>query len=93
MNLINLSKLSKQFSIILLITVFSIAGIISCVGENITGNIRGSGTNNNDTSEGRNITFPDNTYYTIYAPNFTNEKHIKVSYLDTNTLNDIWKDI
>ena len=37
-------------------------------------------------------TFPDNTKYEIYAPFITSQgNYIQVSYLDTNSLNDMWK--
>ena len=37
-------------------------------------------------------TYPDNSYYEIYAPFVTTEgNYLKVSYFDTNTLNDFWK--
>ena len=37
-------------------------------------------------------TYPNDSYYTIYAPFVTTTgNYLDVSYLDTNSLNDIWK--
>ena len=101
----NFLKILKRIAIIFLIVVFSIAGIVACSGEDITGS---GGRSNNfiempDTNNGpTNLdpeqpdtpqqNFPDNTYYELYAPFVTTvTNYLKVSYLDTNTLNDFWK--
>ena len=118
-----LLKVLKRALIILLIIVFSIAGIVACGGAE---NIAGSGSYTEDSGgtvtvnpetpnpeqpnpeqptpkpeqqEPQKPTFAENTYYTIYAP-FVNwedksqvpeANKIKVSWNDTNTLNQIWK--
>ena len=106
-----LLKVSKRALIILLIIVFSIAGIVACGGaENIAGSgsyTEDSGgtvtvnpeTPNPEQSKPEQPTFEENTYRSIYAP-FVNwedksqvpeANKIKVSWNDTNTLNQIWK--
>ena len=106
-----LLKVSKRALIILLIIVFSIAGIVACGGAE---NIAGSGsytedsdgtvtvnpeTPNPEQSKPEKPTFEENTYRSIYAP-FVNwedksqvpeANKIKVSWNDTNTLNQIWQ--
>ena len=106
-----LLKVSKRALIILLIIVFSIAGIVACGGaENIAGSgsyTEDSGgtvtvnpeTPNPEQSKPEQPTFEENTYRSIYAP-FVNwedksqvpeANKIKVSWLDTNSLNQIWQ--
>ena len=108
-----LLKVSKRALIILLIIVFSIAGIVACGGaENISGSSSGSYTEdsggtvtvnpetpNPEQPKPEQPTFEENTYRSIYAP-FVNwedksqvpeANKIKVSWNDTNTLNQIWK--
>ena len=108
-----LLKVSKRALIILLIIVFSIAGIVACGGaENIAGSSSGSYTEdsggtvtvnpetpNPEQPKPEQPTFEENTYRSIYAP-FVNwedksqvpeANKIKVSWNDTNTLNQIWK--
>ena len=106
-----LLKVSKRALIILLIIVFSIAGIVACGGaENIAGSgsyTEDSGgtvtvnpeTPNPEQSKPEQPTFEENTYRSIYAP-FVNwedksqvpeANKIRVSWLDTNSLNQIWQ--
>ena len=101
----------KRMAIILLITAFSIVGIISCGGADITGSGgRDRGNNYSETPDSDDITpepeqpvtpqptFPANTYYKIYAPwvkwdesQSPNGWRTNVSWKDTNTLSQIWK--
>ena len=110
-----------RLAIIMLIAVFSIAGLTSCGGAATeptsfsssggsagggTGDGTGGGTGSGDgTTSGGGTgtttkpTFPEDSYYTIYAP-FVNwadksevpaENRIRVSWQDTNTVSEVWK--
>ena len=110
-----------RVAIIMLIAVFSIAGLTSCGGAATeptsfsssggsagggTGDGTGGGTGSGDgTTSGGGTgtttkpTFPEDSYYTIYAP-FVNwadksevpaENRIRVSWQDTNTVSEVWK--
>ena len=104
-------KIPKRIAIVLLIAVFSLAGIIAC-GE--VEDISGSGSIVNPDRTGRltsdlpfwgldykpeYLSFPDDSYYEIYAPfvdwedksKVPGENRIIVSWKDTNTLSQIWK--
>ena len=119
-------KLLKRVAIVLLIAVFSLAGIVACGGaEDIAGS-RGGGDTivepgqtgpvdpeptpeptpepnpepepTPDPEPEPTPTFPANTYYKIYAPwvkwdesQAPNGWRTNVSYQDTNTLTQIWK--
>ncbi len=110
-------KISCQnIAIIMLIAIFSIAGIIACSGDAITGSggRRGYSYTQDDTDQTNEgpfytndsgntneaqkpepepkPTFPANTYMTVYAP-FSGNDTQRVSYQDTNTLAQIWKDM
>ena len=117
-------KVLKRVAIILLIAVFSLAGIVACGGaDDITGSRSVSGNEDTIVDPGTTgpatptdpeptpdpepnpepepeptPTFPANTYYKIYAPwvqwreeQAPNGWGTNVSYQDTNTLSQIWK--
>lgn len=100
-------KVSKRVVIILSIALFSIGGIVACGGtEGISGSSSGF-VPVPETDSGRRgsnlpiwgwdykppmFNFPKDSYYEIYAPFITSQgNYFEVSYLDTNSLNDIWK--
>lgn len=121
-----INKKLKRIAIILSIVSFSIAGVISCSGEDITGsgfsgavigndgenggNIKpdenGSGGNTNiggDTNSATN--FPYDSYLNVYVTPWINWSKrrpntplggsagfYKVSWQDTNTLTELWKE-
>ena len=107
------SKLLWRMAVIILVVAFSAATIVSCGGDTPTqstslstssgGGTTGDGTGSGDGTTGGGTTtkptFPENSYYTIYAP-FVNwedksqvpeANKIKVSWNDTNTLSQIWQ--
>lgn len=51
----------------------------------------GSITSNETIPEKPSITFGDNTYYTVYTPFTGGDNYRKISYEDTETLDEIWK--
>ena len=112
----------KRAAIILLVAIFSIAGIISCGGVDITlpnasedievtpspepgntetvtpGDTTDTDNPETDIPEPEQPTFPASTYYKIYAPwvkwdesQSPNGWRTNVSWKDTNTLSQIWK--
>ena len=108
-------KVLKRAAIMLLIAVFSLAGIVACGGaENISGSVAGgedsivepdptgpvtpTDPEPDPNPEPEKPTFPTNTYYKIYAPWVKWDEsqapggwRTIVSYQDTNTLTQIWK--
>ena len=102
-----LLKVSKRVAIILLIAVFSVAGIIACSADATepsasqtpdelpdpgqTGPVTPSDTNASADPEPE-PTFPEDTYYTVYTP-FRGENYPTVSYQDTNKLLQYWKEM
>ena len=99
-----LLKVSKRALIILLIIVFSIAGIVACGGaENIAGSSSGSYTEdsggtvtvnpetpNPEQSKPEQPTFEENTYRSIYAP-FVNWED-KSQIPEANKIKVSWND-
>ena len=98
------NRFLKQIAILLLIAIFSIVVIVACGGaEDISGS--GSIVNTNRTGlltsnlpfwgldyKPESLSFPDDSYYEIYAPFVTTTtNYLKVSYLDTASLNSFWK--
>lgn len=89
---------------VLLISVFSVAGIVACGGaEDIAGSRGGdyivepeptgptNPTEPEEPSQPEQPTFGEDTYYTVYT-RFRGEDNPKVSYKDTNTLIRYWKE-
>ena len=83
---------------VLLISVFSVAGIVACGGaEDIAGSRGGDyivapePTEPEEPSQPEQPAFCEDTYYTVYTP-FRGEDNPKVSYKDTNTLIRYWKE-
>ena len=89
-------KVSKRIAIILLVAVFSIAGITACGGvEDISGSSEGFVQNPDNPERPSNdptdITFPTDTYRWTYVPFTYWDNEFYVSYMDTNNLNLLWK--
>ena len=90
-------KVSKRIAIILLIAVFSIAGITACGGaENISGSNSGfvpaPDTPTIPIDDPTDTTFPEDTFIWTYSPfSYSHGNEFWVSYMDTNNLNDLWK--
>ena len=115
--MIKVTKFSKRIAIILLIAVFSIAGIVACSADatdpsasessvnpdpDKTGPVTPGDTNNSSNPEPTPVpepdpeptqpTFGEDTYYKVYTP-FRGEDYPTVSYQDTNTLLQYWKEM
>ena len=97
----NLLKTSKRMVIILLVTVFSIAVIVACSADATEPSASQSSTipdTGPTTPDEPEPTFPGDTYYNVYIPfvKYSSEDAAwitVVSWQDTNTLAQIWKDI
>ena len=81
---------------VLLISVFSVAGIIACGGEEDIVGSRGGDyivePEPTEPEEPEQPAFGEDTYYTVYT-RFRGEYNPKVSYKDTNTLIRYWKEM
>ena len=84
---------------VLLISVFSVAGIVACGGaEDIAGSrggdyiVESEPTEPEEPSQPEQPAFGEDTYYTVYT-RFRGEDNPKVSYKDTNTLIRYWKEM
>ena len=105
-------KLLKRVAIVLLIAVFSLAGIVACGGAD---DIVGSASVSGETSGGKNpnvsSSYPNSpmdgpwdneSYRSVYVPfagvsskkanGQMNWNYCTVSYMDSNTLTQLWKD-
>ena len=105
-------KLLKRVAIVLLIAVFSLAGIVACGGAD---DIVGSASVSGETSGGKNpnvsSSYPNSpmdgpwnndSYRSVYVPfagvaskkanGQMNWNYATVSYMDSNTLTQLWKD-
>ena len=106
-------KLLKRVAIVLLIAVFSLAGIVACGGAD---DIVGSASVSGETSGGKNpnvsSSYPNSpmdgpwdndSYRSVYVPfagvaskkanGQMNWNYCTVSYMDSNTLTQLWKDL
>ena len=92
----------KRMAIILLITIFSIVGIVSCSADitEPSESIELPDPDNTGptTPDEPEPTFPGDTYYNVYTPFVKDSSEdaawiTVVSYQDTNTLTQVWKDI
>lgn len=95
-------KVSKRVAIVLLIAVFSVAGIVACGGaEDISGSGSDGFVENPEnpnpvtpgTPDSEPVTdFSDDTYMWVYSPfSYSHGNEFWVSYMDTNNLNLLWK--
>ena len=99
-------KVLQRVAVIFLITVFSVAGIVACSADVTEPSVSQTpdelpdpGDTGPTTPEEPTPTFPEDTYYKVYAPwvqwreeQAPNGWVTNVSYQDTNTLTKIWKD-
>ena len=100
------TKVLSKVAIIILIAVFSVAGIVACSADatdpsasieapvtDVTGPVTPGDTNTStDPEPTPEPIFPENTYYKVYTP-FRGEDYPSVSYLDTNSLLRYWKEM
>ena len=94
------SKISKRIAITLLIALFSIAAIVACSGENITGSAQASESPTGpatlepipDPDPTGEPIFPEDSFYEVYAPFASPQaSYFEVSYLDTESLTQLWR--
>ena len=97
-------KVSNRIAVILLIAVFSIAGLVSCMGgEDILGSggrsysdVDGGDTDDDPNSPGYKPNLPNDNpgdYYNLRVPfGVEGDGYTNVSYKDFNKLNQLWFD-
>ena len=92
-----LFKISKRVAIILLIAVFSFAGIVACSSDATQPSasqveIPGPDDTGTTTPDEPEPVFPEDTYRRIYTP-WRGDNYPTVSYQDTNKLLQYWKEM
>ena len=105
-------KLLKRVAIVLLIAVFSLAGIVACGGaDDIVGSASVSGETSGGNKPNVSSSYPNSpmdgpwdneSYRSVYVPfagvaskkanGQMNWNYATVSYMDSNTLTQLWKD-
>ena len=92
-----LVKVFQKVAVIFLIAVFSVTGIVACSADATEPSASQSTTPDTGptTPDEPEPTFPEDTYYNVYTPfvKDSSEDATTVSYQDTNTLIQLWKDI
>ena len=106
-------KLLKRVAIVLLIAVFSLAGIVACGGaDDIVGSASVSGETSGGNKPNVSSSYPNSpmdgpwdneSYRSVYVPfagvsskkanGQMNWNYCTVSYMDSNTLTQLWKDL
>ena len=95
-----LVKVFQKVAVIFLIAVFSVTGIVACSADATEPSASQSTTPDTGptTPDEPEPTFPEDTYYNVYTPFVKDSSEdaawiTVVSYQDTNTLTQVWKDI